>query len=174
MKRPLKPDETRLWRAVASTVTAYSGRVLPPEPEAGPPPRPVAHPRPAPAAEAPRPASPARRIPAAQHPIEPNRARRIRLGREPIGARLDLHGLDQDRAKAALEAFVLGAQAGGCRAVLVITGQGRTGDGVLRRRAPEWLAGPVLRGAVAGVSIADRRHGGDGALYVALKRLAQT
>ena len=171
MKRPLKPDETRLWRAVASTVTAYCGRVLPPEPE--PPPRPVAHPKPAPAPEAPRAAPPARRIPAAQHPIEPNRVRRIKIGREPIGARLDLHGLDQDRAKSALEAFILGAQSRGCRAVLVITGQGRTGDGVLRRRTPEWLAGPILRTAVAGVSIADRRHGGEGALYVALKRPPQ-
>jgi DNA-nicking Smr family endonuclease len=171
MKRPLKPDEARLWRAVASTVSAYSGRVLPPEPE--PPPKPVAHPKPAPPAEVFRPPATGRRVPAAQHAIEPNRARRIRLGREPIGARLDLHGLDQDRAKAALEAFVLGAQARGCRAVLVITGQGRSGDGVLRRRAPEWLAGPVLRVAVAGVSVADRRHGGEGALYVALKRPAE-
>jgi DNA-nicking Smr family endonuclease len=45
---------------------------------------------------------------------------------------------------------------------------------VLRRRAPEWLAGPALRGAVAGVSVADRRHGGDGALFVALKRPAES
>lgn len=171
MKRTLKPDEARLWRAVASTVSPYAGRVLPPEPE--PPPRPLVHQKPTPAAEVHRPAPPPRRIPAAQHPIEPNRARRIVIGREPIGARLDLHGLDQDRAKDALEGFVINAQARGCRAVLVITGQGRTGDGVLRRRAPEWLAGPALRAIVAGVSVADRRHGGEGALYVALKRLAE-
>jgi DNA-nicking Smr family endonuclease len=169
MKRQLKPEEARLWRVVASTVRPFAGRVLPPEPE--PPPRPVIHVKPAAPAEPHRPpAPPPRRIAAALHPIEPNRARRIMIGREPIGARLDLHGLDQDRARDALEGFIVQAQLQGCRAVLVITGQGRSGSGVLRRRAPEWLADGRLRGIVAGVSIADRRHGGDGALYVALKR----
>jgi DNA-nicking Smr family endonuclease len=171
MKRPLKPEESRLWRVVASTVQPFEGRVLPPEPE--PPPRPVAHARIQPVSVPPRPQVHTPRIPAALHPIEPNRARRIVIGREPIGARLDLHGLDQDRARDALEAFVVQAQRQGCRAVLVITGQGRQGSGVLRRRAPDWLAGPRLRGIVAGVSVADRRHGGEGALYVALKRPAE-
>ncbi len=171
MRRLLRPDELRVWRAVASTVRPFAGRVLPPEP--APAALPVPHPpKPPPAAEPHRAASPQRRIPGALHDIEPNRARRIVIGREPIGARLDLHGLDQDRARAALEGFIVQAQLQGHRAVLVITGQGRTGDGVLRRRAPEWLAEARLRGIVAGVSVADRRHGGDGALFVALKRLA--
>ena len=104
--------------------------------------------------------------------IEPGRKRRIVRERDPIDRTLDLHGLDQDRARAALESFIVQAQLQGHRTVLVITGQGRTGDGVLRRRAPEWLAEARLRGIVAGVSSADRRHGGDGALFVALKRLA--
>ncbi len=169
MKRPLKPEEARLWRAVASTVSPYAGRVLPPEPPA--PPRPVVQARPPAHPEPPRPTVPPRKVAAALHPIEPNRARRIVIGREPIGARLDLHGLDQDRARDALEGFIVRAQLEGCRAVLVITGQGRSGGGVLRRRAPEWLAGPRLRGVVAGVSVADRKHGGEGALYVALKRI---
>jgi DNA-nicking Smr family endonuclease len=60
----------------------------------------------------------------------------------------------------------------GWRAVLVITGKGALGDGVLRRRAPEWLAQPPIRPMVAGISEAHRRHGGEGALYVALKRRA--
>ena len=58
----------------------------------------------------------------------------------------------------------------GERSVLVITGKGVMGDGVLRRRAPEWLGEPGLREVVAGVSEAHQKHGGDGALYVALKR----
>ena len=104
-------------------------------------------------------------------PIEPNRRRRIARAREPIGARLDLHGHDQDRARAALHAFVARAHAEGLRAVLVITGKGRAGGrGVLRERVPEWLAEAPSRAAVAGVSQAEPRHGGEGALYVALKR----
>jgi len=58
----------------------------------------------------------------------------------------------------------------GWRAVLVITGKGALGDGVLRRHTPEWLAQPPLREHIAGISEAHRRHGGEGALYVALRR----
>ena len=71
-----------------------------------------------------------------------------------------------------LHNFLVRAQAEGVRAVLVITGKGYQGDGILKRRTPEWLAEPPLRSVVAGVSEAHRRHGGEGALYVALKRRA--
>ena len=102
--------------------------------------------------------------------IEPGRKRRLTRERDPIDLTLDLHGLDQDRARTVLAAFLRRAQDEGVRAVLVITGKGWLGDGVLRRRTPEWLAEPGLRSVVAGVSEAHRRHGGEGALYVALKR----
>ena len=48
--------------------------------------------------------------------------------------------------------------------------KGLRGDGILRRMTPEWLAAAHLRHVVAGVSEAHRRHGGEGALYIALKR----
>lgn len=102
--------------------------------------------------------------------IEPGRYRRMALGREPIGARIDLHGLDQARAHAALTDFIGDAFARGLRGVLVITGKGTLGDGVLRRHVPDWLGQAPLRARVAGLSEAHRRHGGAGALYVALKR----
>jgi DNA-nicking Smr family endonuclease len=167
MKRPLRPDELRLWRVVASTARAYPGRALPPEPPAPPAPAAAAALRPAPH-PAPRPA-PLRKPSEALHGIEPNRRRRIALGREAIGASLDLHGYDQDQARAALERFLAQAHASDIRAVLVITGYGRLGGGVLRRRLPDWLQAAPLRAVVAGVSPAQRRHGGEGAFYVALK-----
>ena len=92
---------------------------------------------------------------------------------EDIGARLDLHGMDQQRARAVLEGFLANAFHEGWRAVLVITGKGVRGDGILKRRAPEWLAAPHLAHIVAGISDAARHHGGEGALYVALKRKAR-
>ena len=92
------------------------------------------------------------------------------IGREAIGGRIDLHGLNQDEARVALTAFVADASSRGVRGVLIITGKGALGDGVLRRRAPEWLGQPPLRPLIAGISEAHRRHGGEGALYVALKR----
>ena len=96
--------------------------------------------------------------------------RKLTRGRDAIAARIDLHGMTHDVARAALAAFVGRAIDNGWRAVLVITGKGVGGDGVLKRRVPDWLAEPPLRDHIAGVSEAHRRHGGEGALYVALKR----
>jgi DNA-nicking Smr family endonuclease len=102
--------------------------------------------------------------------IEPGRRRRLDRGRDSPAAVIDLHGLTQDQARARLTGFLLRGWAERRRTILVITGKGALGDGVLRRRVPEWLAEPPLRQIVAGLSEAHRRHGGEGALYVALKR----
>ena len=164
MKRPLRPDEVKVWGMVSSTVHPLPGRGTPTESQVAAktetaariaPPKPLAR------AAKPRPAL---------DTIEPNRRHRIAREREDIGGRLDLHGMTQERARTVLEGFLVGAWNDGWRAVLVITGKGVEGDGVLRRRAPEWLAASHLRDVVAGISEAHRRHGGAGALYVALKR----
>jgi len=172
MKRKPGPDELRLWAVVTATVRPSAGRSpVKAPPEEAAPAKPVVP------AVTMKPFIPDAhkkvvRPPPVQPPqaIEPGRKRRLTRERDPIDLRLDLHGLDQDRARAALIAFLLRAQDEGVRAVLVITGKGYTGDGVLRRRTPEWLAEPGLRHVVAGVSTAHGRHGGEGALYVALKR----
>ena len=82
----------------------------------------------------------------------------------------DLHGFGRFEAEDQLRAFLLGSQARGLRAVLVITGQGRRGGGVIRASFEEWLHAAALRGVVSGFSSAGRRHGGEGAFYVTLKR----
>jgi len=155
-------EDHRLWARVAATVHPLPGRLVPEagteEPPAAPVQLPLAVKNP-PKVRAPY---------TPPTDIEPNRLRRI--AREPMEARIDLHGLDQDRAKAALENFLIRAWSEGYRSALVITGKGTLGEGVLRKRTPEWLAAPNLRDIVAGVSEAHRHHGGEGALYVALKR----
>jgi DNA-nicking Smr family endonuclease len=102
--------------------------------------------------------------------LEPGRRRRLDRGRDAPAAVIDLHGLNQDQAREALTRFILRGREEHRRTILVITGKGALGDGVLRRRVPEWLSEAPLRQVVAGLSFAHRRHGGDGALYVALKR----
>ena len=174
MSRRTRSDEARLWAMVAATVRPLPGRSVEIPPEA------PAHPPAArPAAKAPSPFIPAahqaRPRPATKPPpsdIEPGRKRRLTRERDPLEWVLDLHGLDQDRARAVLHGFLRRAQDEGARAVLVITGKGVQGDGVLRRRTPDWLAEPAVRAVVAGVSEAHRRHGGAGAFYVAIKRKA--
>jgi DNA-nicking Smr family endonuclease len=160
MKRRI--EDHRLWSRVAATVHPLPGRVVPQVEAEEPPAAPVR--TPIPVKQPPKVRSPY----TAPTDIEPNRLRRIT--REPLEARIDLHGLDQDRARASLEGFLIRAWSEGYRSALVITGKGTRGEGVLRRLTPEWLAAPRLREVVAGVSEAHRRHGGEGALYVALKR----
>jgi DNA-nicking Smr family endonuclease len=169
MKRPLKPEELKVWGVVAQTVHPLPGRATPKAPAAAGEPS-AAVPPPARLTIEELTRSQAHRPRAALDPIEPGRKRRIVRERDPIGARLDLHGLDQDRARARLDAFLAQAFDEGVRSVLVITGKGVMGDGILRRMAPEWLAAAHLTRIVAGVSEAHRQHGGEGALYVALKR----
>ncbi|MGE3066937.1 MAG: Smr/MutS family protein [Hyphomicrobiaceae bacterium] len=149
------------------------------------------HPRPARSQqEADRPAAPPRRAraidttvrPVAAPPpvtIERRKARRIASGRIEIDARIDLHGQRQLEAHRRLVAFLLRAQSEGFKTVLVITGKGRTREeddlgpretGVLRQNVPRWLDEPELRPLVVGYSTAHARHGGEGALYVEIRR----
>ena len=102
--------------------------------------------------------------------IEPNRKRRLSRERDRIEALLDLHNMTSEAAHLSLMRFLEQAYACDLRAVLVITGKGLGGDGVLKRLTPHWLADPELAHIVAGVSPAHAKHGGSGALYVALKR----
>ena len=172
MKADRDQAGARLWAIVAATVRPFPGRTAkaPRAIEAAEPPAPA---RAAPVSATARPAERVTSVSRPTHaprPIEPGRHRRVIRGRDPLAGVIDLHGLNHDQARATLTDYILGAHADGRRTVLVITGKGALGDGVLRRRAPEWLSEPPLRALVAGLSEAHRRHGGEGALYVALKR----
>ena len=101
---------------------------------------------------------------------------RVARGKEAIDARLDLHGLTQSEAHAALLHFLRKASAREARLVLVITGKGARGEGagergVLKRQVPHWLALPEFRSLVIGFEDAGVKHGGAGALYVRLRRM---
>ena len=113
------------------------------------------------------------------------RLKRIATGRIEIEARLDLHGLRESEAHMRLRGFLRQAQAQGKRTVLVITGKGRIDDdpstpfdfgadrtprGVLKRNVPRWLTEPDIAGLVVSFTTAHTRHGGEGALYVHLRR----
>lgn len=119
---------------------------------------------------------------AAPLPIELDRLtrRRIRRGDQAIDDRIDLHGMTQALAHRRLLAFLQSAQARGARLVMVITGKGRSdgdgegrGTGVLRRAVPLWLEEPAFRVLVVAISSAARPHGGEGALYLRLRRPRQ-
>lgn len=100
-------------------------------------------------------------------PLGRRMRQRVARGRDTIDARFDLHGLTQSEAHAALLHFLRNASARGHKMVLVITGK----SGVLRRQVPQWLALPEFRTFVVGFEDAHIAHGGEGALYVRLRRL---
>ena len=121
-------------------------------------------------------AQPAKTPPLA--PLGRRLKQRVARGREPIDARIDLHGMTQARAHTALLAFLQRSQADGARTVLVVTGKGSDrGErdpaaprGVLKRQVPLWLSLPEFRCMIVGFEDAHVGHGGQGALYVRLRR----
>lgn len=173
--RLLRPEERALWQQVVRAVTPLRPRA--PEPDAPPPlPAPEPEPQPTPVAAAPAP-RPALAKPPPLAPLEPKVRRKLNRGAE-VDARIDLHGLTQATAHRRLQLFIVEAQARGHTLVLVITGKGDgerllaglSERGVLRRAVPLWLGEPALRSYVLGFETAARHHGGDGALYVRIRR----
>ncbi len=92
-----------------------------------------------------------------------------------VRSHVDLHGMALDDAKQTVDEFLTDCQRRGERCVLVITGKGRNSPrqvGVLRAGIPEWLArGPSTRRVLAFVT-ARQCDGGEGALYVLLRKNA--
>lgn len=175
MKRPtetrLKDEDRVLWNLVARTATPLKGRLAVEIPDMLLPDDKLEQ------------AGMRQEVPAASatarpkvQPVAPRLDEptldKLSKGRLPIEGRVDLHGLRQDEAYSLLHSFLLRAQAGGVRYVLVITGKGSSsgGDGVLRRSVPSWLATPAFRNIVSSHDHAARHHGGGGALYVRLRR----
>jgi DNA-nicking Smr family endonuclease len=105
--------------------------------------------------------------------IDRSNARRLRQGRMDIDDIIDLHGMTKAEAHTKLRAFIQRAAFSGNRTVLIITGKGRAGQGILRARVPEWLKEPPLSQLVIAISDAQPGDGGTGALYVRLKRKAR-
>src|SRR6185503_14512015 len=98
---------------------------------------------------------------------------RVARGKEAIDGRLDLHGLTQSEAHTVLLRFLQAATTRDARLVLVITGKGGRGEGdrgVLKRQVPHWLNLPEFRALVIGFEEAHVAHGGEGALYVRVRR----
>jgi DNA-nicking Smr family endonuclease len=105
--------------------------------------------------------------------IDRSSAKKIQQGKMPLEARLDLHGLSQLEARHHLQQFIATALQNGLRNILVITGKGRAGQGVLRTNVPQWLSEPPLSDHIIAFGPSRPQDGGAGALYVRLKRIRE-
>jgi DNA-nicking Smr family endonuclease len=180
-KRSLSEEERALWESVAKQTKplrkkprAAKASANSPDAEAPVAAKPTASPKPLPSAKIFR--TPKPQVPAAPPLVPLGRRERSQLsrGRKEIDARLDLHGMTQTRAHRALSGFLQRAHSDGLTFVLVITGKGKMGAeserGVLRRQVPQWLSLPEFRTLVVGFEEAHIGHGGEGALYVRIRR----
>lgn len=178
-RRAVTAEEARLWREVMRGAVAYPGRLAPAEPDADGspplPPKPLPPPLPSQPPSSSPPPLPRQSQPRLEHGKTPGvdraTADKLRRGEMPIEAVLDLHGLTQDMAHAALSRYIHVSWELGRRCLLLITGKGnREGTGVLRTQVPRWLNEPELRARLLAFSHARPHHGGEGALYLLLKR----
>jgi DNA-nicking Smr family endonuclease len=178
-KRGLSEEERALWESVAKQVKPLRKRhraakppAAPLEAEAPVLSKPVAAPKPV---APPRMIAPPKPEPPALAPLGRRERSQLSRGRKEIDARLDLHGMTQTRAHRVLLSFLQRAHGDGLTFVLVITGKGKVGGaeserGVLRRQVPQWLSLPEFRAMVVGFEEAHIGHGGEGALYVRVRR----
>ena len=181
-KRSLSEEERALWESVARQAKPLRKRHRSPKPEdvAQPTETPVAAKPEASSksllpAKVPRAPKPVVSAPPPLAPLGRRERSHLSRGRKEIEARLDLHGMTQTRAHRALSGFLQRAHSDGLTFVLVITGKGRTVGaeserGVLRRQVPLWLNLPEFRTLVVGFEEAHIGHGGEGALYVRIRR----
>ena len=179
-RRRLHPDERTLWKDVTRLIAPLPKRrnedADEAEPPASPPLKAKAKLKPkSPVAVAPLAPAVPRPKPPPPAPLGRKARRRLARGSDAIDGRLDLHGMTQAQAHDALLGFLGASAARGAKLVLVITGKGARGDGlgergILKRQVPMWLRLPEFREFVVGFEAAGIGHGGEGAMYVRLRR----
>ncbi len=183
--RGLSAAEQAAWARLAQSVTPIAGKAMPGVPEqaapvaAAAPKAPIARPKPKPALIArAAPASSPTAKRAFNSQLDGSWNRKLKAGQIPPDYTLDLHGHTLDSAYTRIISGIDQARAMGARVVLVIAGRERPVDpadrgskrGAIRAKLLDWLAASHHADSIAAVRRAHIRHGGEGALYLVLKR----
>ena len=162
-ERPLKPGEKKIWQHVAKTVAPRrrpkgkgSAKPLPSRDDFANMLR--------------LPVETSRDKRPVPKTLDMNQDKRVRRGRVKIDTKIDLHDMTQSVAKTTLHRAIMRASNRNHLCVLVVTGKGLRGEGVLRRNFPDWISDPTIRPLIASYSPAHIKHGGNGAWYVFLKQ----
>lgn len=180
--RGLSDEEAQAWEKVAATVKRLHPASTAPKanapaaPPAPRPPKPV--PKPRKVSPAPRPLTPPPKPAAGGNSLDSHWDRRLKSGVVQPDFTLDLHDHGLDAAYDRLMSGVGQARAMGARTILLVTGKSRPVDpadratkrGAIRAKVLDWLAASSHHSAIAAVRRAHQRHGGDGALYIVLRR----
>ncbi|RPF71846.1 Smr/MutS family protein [Aurantiacibacter spongiae] len=181
--RGLTEAEAAAWARLAGTVKPLDRVPVAKtrQPDAGKAPSPgapMAPPPPPPAKGRVPPPPPPRPAPVPAPPTKLDSHWNRRLARGEPDFTLDLHGHTLDQAWQRLDRGLRQARAMEARVVLVVTGKSRPVDpadrgsrrGAIRAKILDWLAAGPHAAHIAAVKPAARRHGGEGALYLVLRR----
>nr|WP_217905298.1 Smr/MutS family protein [Altererythrobacter lutimaris] len=184
-------EEAAAWAKLAQSVTPLEGKAAPKALEikaiaqvsghadlleAASHAVPIKRPRKAPVAR-PRTSMPAQQ-PSAHAGLDSHWERRFKGGGVQPDVTLDLHDHSLDAAYQRLMSGLDQARAIDARVVLLITGRPRPVDpadratrrGAIRAKVLDWIAASRHEGSIAAVRKAHQRHGGEGALYLVMKR----
>lgn len=164
--RQLSGEERKLWQQIAEQVAPIKKK--PRREEAPPPPAKPAR-LPHPHLETKPPVMPVRQASRPKQGLDAHTMTRIQEGKQRYEGRIDLHGMTEDQAYTHLKSALALAYEKEARLVLVITGKGRGGEGLLKRRVPHWLEDDCAA-VVTAYASALQKDGGAGALYVTLRR----
>jgi DNA-nicking Smr family endonuclease len=99
--------------------------------------------------------------------------RKLVQGDLPIDGKIDLHGLTLHQAHARFMAFFHQKQKAGARLLLIVTGKGPSGEGVIRKNLPLWCDDHTTSPHILKTTAAAAHHGGSGATYILLRRSRQ-
>lgn len=181
--RGLSEAEASAWAKLAASVEPLAGRKRPKLPDDAPSKAPdkaieaIARPTPK-QTPAPPPPPPPQRPLGAKYGLDNSWERKLSRASIAPDFTLDLHGNNLDAAWTRLDDGLAQAKAMGARLVLVVTGKPRPVDpadrghrrGAIRAKILDWLAAGRHASDIAAIRKAHRRHGGDGALYIVLRR----
>lgn len=99
-----------------------------------------------------------------------NTTKKLKKGKLAIDATLDLHGLSLAKAHSAFQKFVTLNIKKQARVLLVITGKGKDGAGILRKEIHHWIHDDNFSHAILKMTTAAPHDGGSGAYYLLLRR----
>jgi DNA-nicking Smr family endonuclease len=99
--------------------------------------------------------------------------KRLKKGDYALQGHVDLHGMTKEEARAAVDQFITESRAHGRRCVLIIHGRGHNSKDqipILKERVKTWLERGRLARSVLAFCTARPCDGGQGAVYVLLRK----
>ena len=176
-QKPLKNTDQKLWDIATSDVTQIAQKSISPKPIR---PRKMTKKSQGVSLEAvgfieleifkPRTQKPAPTLEKSSFQIDAALKKRFERGDLPLDGKIDLHGLTLEQAHRKFLSFIHTKIAAGARFILIVTGKGVGGEGIIRKSLPLWCDSAEIKQHILQRTEAKPHHGGSGATYILLRK----